>query len=104
MIGDEPRDTDSDPDASEKAASEGEGRAGLPFLPQRPSALSQAYDSAVARADPADVRRGPPRGLRSRRRGVARDDVFSSEAAKAIAFSADNRSAACSGTTPAPHE
>ena len=32
MIGDEPGDTDSDPDASEEAVPKSEGRAGLPFI------------------------------------------------------------------------
>src|ERR1039457_1946570 len=37
VIGDEPENTDSDPDSSEKAVSQGEGRTGLPLL----SALRQ---------------------------------------------------------------
>jgi hypothetical protein len=43
VIGDEPGNTDKDPDASEKAVSESEGRAGLPYLGTESRGLQTNY-------------------------------------------------------------
>ena len=70
MIGDEPGNTNKDPDASEEAVPESEGRAELPFLPAVhavPSGTIWNHDQRIARnlSIPFKIREHPSRdGLR----------------------------------------
>src|SRR5215472_11067536 len=95
VIGDEPGNTDSDPDSSEKAVPEGEGRTGLPLLLALRQDLPRGHSRPclrVGESQPGGTRCGWPHVLGNRdarasgvagwyQGGTSREDVSATTSA-----------------------